>query len=212
MQKLALTAFAVIALTSPAASAQSSRVDTLNRVSEGLNSPNPALRVATLEEAMAGDDRTLKQFALQQAFASNDMILRSVATQELFRQNPTVIIELLALQPNGNSRNDERGSEFLNASGGTIDLIVSNFDPNSGDFTGTSSYSYVFANGEIRSYIGNVSGDRFSFKVDINEVYSGSECYGVLRSSDEGGVFEGNVNCVLSSVEPLFSARAQLLR
>jgi len=51
---------AILMMMPAAASAQSDRVQQLQRVADGLNSANPGVRIATFEDAMATGDRVIR--------------------------------------------------------------------------------------------------------------------------------------------------------
>lgn len=179
-----------------AAFAQSDRVEQINRVTEGLNSPNPAVRIATLEDAARSGDRTLRQFALQQALGSSDLTLRSTALFIHMEQNPTILVELVSINLPENDHGIDRAAEFARDLAGAIDLQIRNFDPASGAFLVFSTFSRVHSREGVTVHQGNLNGDRISYQVDLNGLgVSRGDCYGHLRLEGDGALMSGEIMC-----------------
>ncbi|MCH8488942.1 MAG: hypothetical protein LAT81_03290, partial [Oceanicaulis sp.] len=172
--------------------AQSDRIEQINRVTEGLNSPNPAIRIVTLEEAMRSGDRTLRQFALQQALGSSDLTLRSTALSLHLEQDPTMLVEIVSVAMPENSRAYDRAVDWAQGVAGAVDISIRGFDPQTGGFETFSSHSRVDPREGIATQTGNLSGDRLSFQVDVARSFGGSgECIGFLRLEGEGAIMQG---------------------
>jgi hypothetical protein len=171
----------------PAAGAQQAgsaaqRRAQFNRVIDGLNSPDPATRLATLEQAVGGKDANLRRVALSTAFASSDTVLRSAALSAAIASASTFVAELSSAQG--------QGKRVLQATGGNLEVRIVRFDRATNTFM-TSSRFTVAANG--RASQGAVSGDRLSFSVALEQVFF--ECTGIARLEGSGTAMKGTMSC-----------------
>lgn len=180
------------ALVATTANAQSERAEQMRRIIDGLNSADPVTRLITLEEALAANDKNLKRIAIQSAMANADANLRSAAIEGVFASKSAYTIDIKSAQ-------NENRSYILTNSGGQIDIRIEQFDSNTGDFLGYSSFSYKekipnSTRRQPRAHKGNFSGDRLTFKLDINELHN-STCSGTLQSNEGSSLLTGNMTC-----------------
>lgn len=202
-------AFGLMAVLS-SVTLQQDRVAQLDRVTEGLNDPNPAVRIATLEEAVNSGDRALRQHALSQALASDDRNLRSSAVFAAFQTSSEVIIDF-ELQAMSRAAEDEVQDFFL-TTGGTLDVRLAEFEPTSGNFLSYSSLSHN-RNDEITVHQGNISGDRASLVVDVSEALNGgtSTCRITARGRAGDAQLFGSMGCDFRGAPAQYSITIDLL-
>lgn len=191
MKKLLLGTL-LTALISTTANAQSERAEQMRRIIDGLNSADPVTRLITLEEALATNDKNLKRIAIQSAMANADANLRSAAIEGVFGSKQSYTIDI-------KSSREENRSYLLDKSGGQIDLRIVNYKPETGDFLGYSSYSFMESvSGSTKrrpkAFGGNFSGDRLNFKIDTYNLHR-STCTGTLEASEGSSVLSGNMTC-----------------
>ncbi|MEA2667040.1 MAG: hypothetical protein QOI11_3984 [Candidatus Eremiobacteraeota bacterium] len=160
----------------------------INRVIDGLNSPDPAARLATLEQAVGGKDANLRRVALSTAFASSDGVLRSAALSAAVGSASSLVVEM---SPSGQSQ--EGGA--LRATAGNLEFRIVRFDRTTNTFATSSRFAVdVFGNsGNAHASQGSVSGDRISFSVALTQVKY--ECSGVARLQGSGTTMKGTMSC-----------------
>lgn len=168
------------------------RAVVFERILEGLNSPDPVVRLTTLEDVFASGDQSVKRLASQTALASSDYSLRSAALEQILADRSALVMKF---SPTANSRREIAWEH----TGGIIDLRLSQFDRSSGDFAVVSSHSAVDrASKRPVAGQGNLYGDRLSLLVDIkgstaNSVIDKCRAAGTLASS--GSVISGEMIC-----------------
>jgi hypothetical protein len=167
----------------------------IDRVRDGLNSPDPTKRLVTLEQAVATKDRTLRRVALSTAFASADSDLRSAALGAAVASSATFVVDITNPDP-------ANTSHWITARlGASFEVRIERFDAGRNAFEASSSSSLVKANGAVQSLFGAVSGDRLSFDVNIGRVFSANansnQCRGVARLQGGSPLLRGSLNCVM---------------
>ena len=179
-----------VALASPtAAQAAGERSQLMNRIVDGLSSPDPVTRLVTLEEAMASKDKNLQRIAISTALASSDQSLRTAAVEAAFAAKRSFIVEFTGLA---------RGSTdevYWQRSGGLIEVRIDKFDSATGDFLAYSPVSFKSRDGVYTASKGNLSGDRLSFDVSVSELSSGNWCRGAVSAKLGETVMVGTMNC-----------------
>lgn len=191
MKKIILVSL-VTTLISTTANAQSERAEQMRRIIDGLNSADPVTRLITLEDAIATKDKNLKRIAIQTAMANADPTLRSAAIEGVFASKKTFTMDIKSAQ-------QENRAFVLTKSGGQIDMKITNFESSSGDFLGYSSFSDQenIPNTNKRrpkTYVGNFSGDRLTFKIDIRQLHP-TTCIGTLQANEGSSLLTGNMSC-----------------
>lgn len=194
MIRIVLAGLAVLVGAALDVSAQggADRAVIFERVIDGLNSPDPVVRLTTLEDVFASGDQSVKRLASQTALASSDYSLRSAALEQIFSDRSSFLLRF--------SRTPKSSYEDAwKHTGGNIDLRVLQFDRSSGDFAVVSSHSMKDpASGRPSAGLGNLSGDRISLVVDImgstfNSSVDKCRAAGTLASS--GSVISGDLIC-----------------
>ncbi len=167
----------------------------INRVIDGLNSPDPATRLATLEQAVARKDANLRRVALSTAFASSDNVLRSAALSAAIGSASTFVVEMDLSGQGG-----QGGA--MRATSGNLEVRILRFDKATGTFATSSRYAKdVFGNGgNALASQGAVSGDRISFSVALPQVKY--ECSGVARLQGSGSTMKGSMSCTYVIYSP----------
>lgn len=193
---LALAAFGLFATS---ANAQSERIEKMNRVVDGLSSANPVIRLATLEEAIAGGDANLRNLAIQTALASDDPLLRSTALSGLFKNKRSFIVRVPVID------GDNRHAEFANdVIANRLEVFVANYDEADGSFKARSQWSRREEQNNQWSYRwedGVFDGERVSFKVDMDQLSASFDgpCQGSAEGSSGSLVLTGQMACYQGS-------------
>jgi len=193
LMKKTLFACLIVSLFATPAFAQSERAEQMRRVIDGLNSADPVTRLITLEEALATKDKNITRIAIQTAMANADTTLRSAAIEGVFATKKVFTIDIKSAQ-------DQKRAYVLEKSGGRVDLKIANFNQQTGDFFGYSSFSYQEnipnTNGKRRpkAYPGNFSGDRLTFTVNLYDLISGN-CVGVVEANEGSSLLTGSMSC-----------------
>jgi len=177
-------------VTSPAA-----RRAQIERVKDGLNSPDSTTRLVTLEQAVLTKDLTIRRVALSTAFASADADLRSLAVMAAVSSTASFVVSVV-----GTDRSEGSGERLLKILGSNIELRVQNFDRAAGTFQVTTAYSapkaVTYLNGNTSPYArsGAVSGERLSFAFDIARVLP-EVCTGVTTLQRGTTMLRGTMTC-----------------
>lgn len=178
---------AVLAVAAAAQAQSGERAQEMQRVVDGLNSPDPVTRMITLEDVMERGDRNLKRVAISTALGSSDQTLRTAGVEAAFSQKPSFVIEFVA--------GKEGYLRYWERSGGSIEVLISQFDADSGTFLAHTPYSRR-ENGQTVAFPGALSGDRISFHVDISDLYlHGHACRGSVSARDGGTLMKGTMSC-----------------
>lgn len=177
----------VFALSSMAAYGQAAdRAQQMQRVVDGINSPDPVTRMVTLEDALANGDKNLKRMAISTALASSDQTLRTAGVEAAFSQKPSFVIEFVS--------GVKDRMHFWDRSGGSIEVQVKDFDPATGGFLGTTPFADE--NDDQRVYkAGAISGDRISFDVSVYELSTLAFCRGSVSAKGGGTLLKGSMSC-----------------
>jgi hypothetical protein len=208
MRKILFTFGLFIFVTSPAF-AQSVK-DKLLALSEGLNDPNPIIRIAALDDALADSSSTVRNYAMSQALASEDADLKSMALTKFFetRKQLTVIVkkpEILKAKEvaiGGDSellerlRRDERGIyNTLYSYTPSILYTLKSFDSVSGQIKGFCMKS-MKAPSESYTFTGSVVGDKITIEHVCSASYS--NCNLEMQLSDDSK-YIGKMRCTRES-------------
>ena len=199
----------IIAMLAPVSAAQTTdRAQVMNRIVDGINSPDPVTRMLTLERAMATKDKNLQRMALAAAFASSDLALRTAAIEAVFSLKTTFSVEFTGMMPG------TKDARFIEKSGGRLDIWVRGFDANTGNFQAHSNFSYW--NNITKDYTlspGNLSGDRLSLSVNVYKLGSGgASCTGSVVAKDASTLMTGTLICESGSLEAAYTVQVDLLR
>lgn len=199
----------VLALAAPISHAQGGdRAQVMNRIVDGINSPDPVTRLITLEQAMATKDKNLHRIALTAAFSSSDVALRTAAIEAVFASKATFSVELTGMAAG------TKDPAFIEKSGGRMDVWVRGFDPATGNFEARSNFS--FWNNVTKDYAvlpGNLSGDRLSFSVNTNELGGGgSTCTGSAIAAGASALMNGSITCIYGQMRLTYTIKVDLLR
>ncbi len=157
----------------------------IDRIRDGLNSPDPTKRLVTLEQAVATKDRTLRRVALSTAFASADSDLRSAALGVAVASSSTFVVDIVTADGSNSSHwiTTKLGSSF--------EVQMLSFDAGRNTFQTTSSFSRSKATGAV-------SGDRLSFATNIGRLFFDggvNECRGVARLQGGSALLKGSLSC-----------------
>jgi hypothetical protein len=157
---------------------------------DALNSADPAVRLATLEEAAASKDQNLRRIALTTAFASSDSILRGAALTAAVSTAATFIVDL--------AKNDgEKKNRIYELMLGSFEVRITEFDELHNTFFTHTSYSYIDNKNKPLAKPAAVSGDRLSFTVDTFKI--SGDCKGVARLEGNTGKLVGTMACSYDS-------------
>ncbi|MEH6809403.1 MAG: hypothetical protein V7651_11150 [Hyphomonas oceanitis] len=192
MIRLALFVLAACFVNSGAtAQSSSERAAILERIVDGLNSPDPVSRLITLEGAFESKDQTIRRLAAQTALSSSDYNLRSASLEYLLASKPSYLVTL--------DRDSEHKNEVWDFVGGVIDVSVVGFAKGTGEFLAVSSHSALDRKNSTQiAGRGNLAGDRLSFAVNIkgttyNSTLNECKAAGVLQPT--GSIVSGSLIC-----------------
>ena len=192
--------FGAPALAEPSAAERRAQI---TRVVDGINSPDPATRLVTLERAAASKDRNLRRVALSTAFASSDSDLRAAALTAAIANAQTFVVDIA----------DSRDGKNIVAQGTarSLEVRITSFDRATNAFRATSRYSRGL------STRGDVSGDRISFEVMLSEIgLFGWHCSGVGRLQGGGATLQGSMSCnpgnVYNAAPEMYEIKIEVLR
>jgi hypothetical protein len=195
---IVVVTLSVIVLQRAVVSAQSlsaaERRAQINRIIDGLNSADPATRIATLEQATRSKDLNLRHIALSTAFASSDGDLRSAALLAAVGSTPALAVEIVSELPGA------YGNTYRNvaqATGSVLEIRISNFQRDSGTFQVSSRFASANRLTNQPASGGTVSGERISFSVPLNTV--GMQCVGSAQLQDTGSTLVGSMGCSTSN-------------
>jgi hypothetical protein len=163
----------------------------IDRIRDGLNSPDPTKRLVTLEQAVAMKDRTLRRVALSTAFASTDSDLRSTALGAAVASSATFVVDITGPMAN-------ETHWITTKVGSSFEVQIHSFDAGRNAFQTSSSFSVNKANGAV-------SGDRLSFDINVGRLFYGSplskdivnQCRGVARLQGGSPLLKGSLSCTV---------------
>ena len=159
----------------------------IDRIRDGLNSPDPTKRLVTLEQAVATKDRTLRRVALSTSFASADSDLRSAALGAAAASSSTFVVDIVSPEASN-------GSHWITTRlGSSFEVQMQSFDAGRNTFQTTSSYSRSKATGAV-------SGDRLSFEINVERLFydaSVNQCRGVARLQGGSALLKGSLSCTV---------------
>jgi hypothetical protein len=168
------------------AASSAQRQAQINRVIDGLNSPDPAARLATLEQAVGSKDANLRRVALSTAFASSDVVLRSAALNAAIGSAATFVAEMTSP-----GQGTESGA--MRATAGNLEVRIVHFDRATNTFATATRFGHSSANAAASAAQGALAGDRISFSAVLGQVEY--VCSGVARLSGSGTVMKGTMSC-----------------
>jgi len=156
-----------------------------------LNSPDPAVRLATLEVGVANGDRILRNLLLTSAFASSDPILRGAALAGAVGTAENIPITIV-----GHGSNNHYLSEKIDEK---AYVFIRNFDQKSLTFDTITEYNTLTYSNQYKKNVsvpqsGMVSGDRLSFVADFNDAGS-PKCNVNLALDRVGSTAHGTMAC-----------------
>jgi hypothetical protein len=165
----------------------------IERVRDGLNSPDPTKRLITLEQAVAAKDATIRRVALSTAFASSDGDLRSAALVAAIGSAATFAVDITGADKSGNNGR----TSALQGLGPSFEVRVQQFDRSSETFKASTSASAW--NGKVRWMPGSVSGDRLTFEINTSRLYHSDDvgCSGVARLQGGTTHLVGTMTCLV---------------
>ena len=137
-----------------------------------LADPDSTVRLLTMREAMRAGDATQRQLAIDAGLASNESAMMEQALRGIFSNIQQIVIEFT----------DADGKVTAEGSLASFRLTVSQFDPETGKTSGSSSCAFDM------KWAGQLQGSVFSF--DTN----GHGCSGTLSWAADTGDFRGRVN------------------
>ena len=208
MRKIFLTFGLVVLLTSPAF-AQSVK-DKLLALSEGLNDPNPIIRISVLDAALADSSSTVRNYAMSQALASEDADLKSMALTKFFetRKQLTVIVKkpealkareaslegdteaLEALK----GRSESYSYGVLTAYQPSIMYILKSFNSTTGELKGNCMKGEMRIN-EYSKFSGSVVGNKVTIEHTCQRVASRYDSCTLQMQLSDSAKFVGTMRC-----------------
>lgn len=202
---LPLLLAAACALVNPAL-AQSAR-DRLNAVIEGLNDPDPIVRLVTFEEAVGSGDATVQRIALRTALESTDSDLRALALRGAFANRKHVTFQLSrtdeheqALDAAGDNEQKlekvrkayQSNEGLLQQYSGVLPIQIQSYDYQSGTISGICMTDLSEPD-ERYAVTGNIAGDEVSLTATCH-ASSYSNCTLTAELGDSG-TLEGAYSC-----------------
>jgi hypothetical protein len=163
----------------------------IERIRDGLNSPDPTKRLVTLEQALAAKDATIRRVALSTAFASSDGDLRAAALVAAVGSAPTFVVDITGADKANDSKYSSTGL------GASFEVRIQQFDRSTGIFKASTSASYLY-NEPPRLLPGSVSGDRLNFEFSTDRLAGmhGAGCSGVARLQGGTTRLTGTMTCL----------------
>jgi len=178
----------------------------ITRTISGISSPDPATRLATFEDAMAGSDANLKRVAMSAAFSSSDAVLRSAALRAWIHTTVSFVVRITATDP--------REQQFYTSS--SSDPVAAGFVvairpgvKGTDTFLAHTDYSKLIWNGDVLQRYGDVSGDRLSFSVNMEmmpsnfnntrETFNVTQCNSVATLQNTGATLSGTMTCTYTA-------------
>ena len=192
------------------ASAQSIR-DQLMALSDGLNDPDPIIRIVTYEEAVKSENATIRRVALRTALQSNDADLRSLALRGAFAGRETVVFKLApseayaaALEAAGDNEKKRQAAtkqfryhqQLGAAYSWTLPLHIEEYDYDKGTIAG-ACMTKMSSPEDRWKFSGTIAGDEIALTLSC---YTGgySAC-NLAAELGEGGTLEGRLSCANNS-------------
>jgi len=122
--------------------------------------------------------------------ASKDRNLRSAAVYQAIKNSPELLIkfELISTLSEGNAKT------FQNASGGSLDVKIADFDDATGKFSVFSSFS-ARSRDKFETNPAAISGDRFSFTLSVGAIFYNFYCRGWAKSNEGSVELTGMMAC-----------------
>lgn len=160
----------------------------ITRIIDGINSPDPATRVSTLDAATQSKDPVIRHIALSTAFANADTTVRMVALVDAFATAPSFVVQLVA--------GEKDHLNLARVSQGRFVLRPSHFNRSTNTFTVSTNYSALDQDNHPAQGPGEISGDRVSFSPPINKGFSPPyECQAVTQLEPTGSTLQGTLSC-----------------
>jgi len=168
--------------------------DKLNALVDGLNDPDPIVRIATFEDTMKLDDATAKRIALRTALQSKDSDLRALALRGALVGRNLIAFTLSA---ENEKEPNEKSQQFLKNYSNNIPIQIEKYDFKTGILTGFCMTNLSSPNKNFR-VIGNISGDNLSFNSSCDNEYR--NCTLIAKLTDAGHL-KGKLYCNGSDVD-----------
>lgn len=191
--------FASCALAILGTSDAQTRIDLateLQRLQDGMASPDPIARIVALDEGTNSTRPVVRQKAIELGLTSSDDDLRAMALAASFSVKSSYNVRV--------SPNTGDYDPIMNVTAGNLDVRIVDFNPDSGDFYSFSSLSPhtsdMFRADEQPTYQarpGNLSGTRVQFTVATQTQWP--ECNVVAELSDSSAKMEGTIRCLQDS-------------
>ena len=165
----------VLSVTAGTASAQSMR-DQLVALSDGLNDPDPIIRLVTYEEAVQSENATIRRVALRTALQSTDSDLRTLALRGALKGRETLSFKLSrspgfekALEEAGQSEQKIKAvrsqykshAKMLAGYSSVMPMRVLEYDYSTGKIKGACMVGVATPN-DAYSFSGTISGDELT--------------------------------------------------
>lgn len=170
--------------------------DKLNALVDGLNDPDPIVRIATFEDAIKLDDATVKRIALRTALQSKDSDLRALALRGALVSRNLIAFTLSA---ENEKEPDPKKQEFLTKYSKNIAIQIEKYDFKTGELTGFCMANQSSPHTSY-SVSGNISGDNLSLKSSCNISSPYNNCTLMAKLTDSGHL-KGKFYCGGSDVD-----------
>lgn len=178
------------------------RAAEINRVIDALNSPDPAVRLAGMEDVFARADGGLRKVAMQIALSSDDPVLRGSAVENFFAHSKHFNVNIV-----GSSTESQ---QMNSASGGWFTVRIENYDPKSGIFSSWSSHaderSDISGVKRLVMMPSDVRAGRVNFATDIGKllVNRAGHCQGTAALDAGRPVMVGKLVCTIKDYNTIY--------
>lgn len=200
-----ITGFIMLSLCSGtmAQSSTAARAERLAKLEEDLNSPDPNLRLAALEEAMQAKSAAMRTKAKSIALTSSDINLQSLALRYALCQSNQLTIQTYVVEyRNVYGRVQSRPPAGMGGSVFTIQTV--DCDVLSGKFTVPAKYDFR------KPGSGYVSGTSLTINFRVDSGGGSSEC--IYQGSLEKTDLIGILNCVEPGDGDVYKADGATIR
>lgn len=170
----------------------------INRVIDALNSPDPATRLAGLEDVFRRTDANLRKVAMEIALSSSDNVLRGAALEQALAASTHFNVRIISgMTPS---------HRFYETTGGSFVVQYRGFNTAEDGFVTFSVYSDIKNNnnGERIPQLERAfyRSSRMSFGINIERsANSAKSCQGFAKLEDGSPLLAGRLECHYSSGE-----------